>query len=60
MIYEYTCQKCGQVQEKWHKMKEKNKEPCEKCGADAKDLKRDGLEYSPKHHGHISWSKWKV
>lgn len=60
MIYIYKCKKCGTEQEKWHKVEEKNKEPCQECGAKPRSLVREGLEYAPVHHGHISWSKWRV
>lgn len=56
--YDYECQKCGKVQTKDHKMAEKNKEPCEECKATPRYLKK--LLSRPTHHGHASWSRWKV
>lgn len=57
MIYEYSCQKCGHQQEKMVKMGEKTKEPCEKCKAPAKNLKRI-LSAHARMKGN--WSKWGV
>jgi putative FmdB family regulatory protein len=57
MIYEYECTKCKKIQEKWHKMNETNNEPCEKCGAEAKYLKK---LLSPQKVKHGSWSRWQV
>jgi putative FmdB family regulatory protein len=58
MIYEYQCQKCQKIQEKWHKIAETNTEPCEveECKAPPEELKR---VLSP-HPVHVSWSKWRV
>ena len=36
--YEYKCQKCGKVFEKFHKMTERPRVKCPKCGAKAKKL----------------------
>jgi len=56
MQYEYKCKKCGCEQVKNVKLADKvTKEPCEKCGAKAKFLKRI-LSAHPKHG---SWQpKW--
>lgn len=56
MIFDYECEECKLVQEKWHKLNEENKEPCNQCGADSTRLKK--LLGKPKPH--ISWSKWRV
>ena len=56
MIYEYECKKCKEIQEKNVKMSEENKEPCEKCGAPASELKRI-MSVTPKHG---SWGRWTV
>lgn len=56
MIYSYECQECHKVQDKWHKLKEKNEEVCEACGAPPEKLKRQLTAVLP----HISWSKWRV
>lgn len=58
MIYEYKCNKCGLVQDKWHKIADKNDEPCEKCNAKSKHLNK--MLSRPTHHGHGSWSRWQV
>jgi putative FmdB family regulatory protein len=55
-VYDYVCKKCGEVQEKVHKMEEENKEKCEFCEADAEQLKKI-LSPFPRH---VSWSKWNV
>lgn len=57
MIYEYECKKCGHQQEKMVKMGETTKEPCEKCKASAKNLKRI-LSAHARMKG--SWGKWSV
>lgn len=38
VMYEYKCTKCSKKQVKWHKMSEKNEEPCEHCKASADNL----------------------
>jgi len=49
MQYEYECKKCGHEQTKNVKLVDKTtKEPCDKCGATAKNLKRI-LSAHPKH-----------
>lgn len=58
-IVEFQCLKCGRVQEKWLKrLSSKNTENCEHCQSPPDQLRRC-LCY-PKHHQHISWSKWRV
>ena len=57
MIYEYKCEECQNVQEVWHKMAEKNTEPCNKCNASVDKMKKImSVPAGP----HISWSKWSV
>jgi len=56
MIYSYQCQKCKTEQEKWHKLEEQNTEPCEKCGAPPKQLKK--LLAAVRPHG--TWGRWRV
>ena len=59
MIYSYKCQICGHEQEIWHKMNDKNTEPCEKCKAPAKKMKKQ-TNWQPAHGQHGSWSRWNV
>jgi putative FmdB family regulatory protein len=58
--YEYECKKCGTIQTKVHKMADKNTEKCEneECKATPKHLQK--LLSRPTHHGHATWSRWKV
>jgi putative FmdB family regulatory protein len=51
VIYSYRCEVCGKVQEKWHKMADKNTEPCEneKCLAPPEKLTK---QLSPVY-GHV-------
>ena len=53
-VYEYKCEKCNHVQEKFHKMADNNEEKCEKCEAKAEHLKK---QLTP-HPKHISWQNW--
>lgn len=46
------------MQDKWHKIAEKNDDHCEKCNAKPKYL--DKLLSRPTHHGHGSWNRWSV
>ena len=55
-LYDYECQKCKYVQEKQHKMADKNKEPCTNCGAPPEELKK--LLSPIQKHG--SWGRWSV
>jgi putative FmdB family regulatory protein len=57
VIYDYECKKCSKVQEKYHKMAEKNTEPCTECGATAENLTK---LLSPQKTKHVSWSLWNV
>ena len=57
MIFEYECKKCGHEQEKWHRMNDKNTEPCEKCDAPAEKLKKI---LSAQRIRHGSWGRWSV
>lgn len=57
MIYEYECKKCGHAQERMVKIGEKPKEPCDKCKAPAKELKRI---LSAHARMTFNWSKWNV
>jgi len=55
-LYDYECQKCKCVQEKTHKMADKNTEPCKNCGAPPEELKK--LLSPIAKHG--SWGRWHV
>ena len=57
MIFDYECEKCKKIQEKWHESNEENKEPCEFCNAKPKYLKKL-IGGSKCRHG--SWSRWNV
>ena len=59
MIYRYQCQVCLHEQEVWHKMDEKNNEPCKKCGALPSKMKKI-MNWHPTHKRHGSWSRWNV
>ena len=58
IIFEYQCEKCGKIQDKWlKKSDENNKESCDKCGAESKYLVK---LLSPQRVRHGSWSRWRV
>jgi len=55
-VYDYQCNKCKYIQEKFHKIADKNEEQCKNCGAPPEELKKLLSPIAP----HVSWSKWKV
>jgi len=57
MLYEYCCKKCGHEQERLVKMNEEPKDPCDKCKAPVKYLKRILSAHATMK---FSWSKWNV
>jgi len=57
MRYDYECQECKEIQEKDHRMNEKNKEKCVACGAPPEKLKK---LISAMRTKHGSWSRWNV
>ena len=57
-VYDYRCEKCGKVQEKFHKLDAELVDGCDNpdCDGEAKDLRKQ-LSPTPKHG---SWSRWSV
>jgi len=57
-IYNYECQKCGKIQEKFHKIDDPLEEGCEEkeCGAGPDELKKQ----MPCLGRHVSWGSWRV